>query len=132
MNVASMSPYLQNSAGRSVYRCKECVAKAQGAQAAPGSASASLRGLWAYPMVQGVDGQPTPLRVAGKVQLLVHAPPDTWGWGLTPLEVRPTYAYAAAAVPEVYNEAWYAYTKEESDRMWMKSTSYQGSPPLGQ
>ena len=52
--------------------------------------------------------------------------------GLTPLEVRPTYAYAAAAVPQVYNEAWYAYTKEESDRMWMKSTSYQGSPPLGQ
>ena len=89
-------------------------------------------GLWAYPMVQGVDGQPTPLRVAGKVQLLVHAPPDTWGWGLAPLEVRPTYAYTKEAVPQVYNEAWYAYTKEESDRMWMKSTSYQGSPPLGQ
>ena len=128
MNVVSMSPFLKNSVGRSVCRCTDCVAKARDAQAAPGSASASLRGLWAYPMVQGVDGQPTPLRVAGNVQLLVHAPPDTWGWGLAPLEVRPTYA--AAAVPQVYNEAWYAYTKEESDRMWIASSHFQGRPPL--
>ena len=71
-----------------------------------------------------------PLRVTAKVQVLVHAPPDTWGRGLEPQAARPTGA--AAAAPQVDHEAWYRYTKEESDRMWMKSTSYQGSPPLGQ
>ena len=65
MNVASMSPFLQNCRDLA-YQCKDCAAKAQIAKAAPGSASAALRGLWAYPMVQGVDGQPTPLRVAKK------------------------------------------------------------------
>ena len=130
MNVASMSPFLENSEGRSVYRCRECVARARDAQAAPGSASASLRGLWAFPMVEGVGGRPTPLRMTTKVQLLVHAPPDTWGRGLEPQAARPTDA--AAAEPQVDREAWYRYTKEESDRMWSTSTSYQGSPSLVQ
>ena len=81
-------------------------------------------------MVEGVDGRPTPLRMTAKVQLLAHAPPDTWGRGLTPQEARSTDA--AAAAPQVDHEAWYRYTKEESDRMWSTSTSYQGSPPLVQ
>ena len=131
MNVASMSPFLENSAGRSVYRCKECVAKARTAEAAQGSASASLRGLWAYPMVEDAEGKPTPLRVTTKVQLLVHAPPVTWGRGLEPQAARPTDA--AAAEPQEDRRAWYRYTKEESDRMWNTSRSFQGSPvPLAQ
>ena len=78
MNVASMPPFLQMSASRPGYKCKECLAKAQGAQVAPGSASAGLRCLWASPTVQGVDGQPTPLRVAAVARLLARAPPGTW------------------------------------------------------
>ena len=49
-----------------VVAAENYVAKARTATAAPGSASAALRGLWAYPLVQGIDGQPTPLRVANK------------------------------------------------------------------
>ena len=127
MNVASMSPFLQNTASRSAYRCRDCVAKAQGAQAAPGSASASLRCLWAYPMVQGVDGQPIPLRVGTKIRLLVHAPPATWGWGTTLPAELPTHA--AAAEPE-QQSAWYKYNTEESAAIWFASKDYQGTPPL--
>ena len=76
MNVASMSPFLQNCRDLA-YQCKDCAAKAQIPKAAPGSASAALRGLWAYPMVETVDGQATPLRVSTKIRMLVHAPPDT-------------------------------------------------------
>ena len=80
MNVASMSHFLQLSASRPEYMCKECSAKARGAHVAPGSASAGLRWLWAAPTVVGTDGEPTPLRVSEVARLLVHAPPDTWGW----------------------------------------------------
>ena len=127
MNVASMSPFLQNSAGRSAYQCRDCMAKAKGAQVAPGSASAHLRCLWAYPTVIGVDGRPTPLRVARKVWLLVHAPPATWGWCTPRPAQRPTDA--AAAAPERQSE-WYKYNIEESDWIWIASDCYQGSPPL--
>ena len=52
MKVASMSPFLQITAGRRAYKCTDCMAKAQGAQVAPGSASAALRCLHASPTVR--------------------------------------------------------------------------------
>eukprot|EP00969_Alexandrium_andersonii_P025204 1101717-Alexandrium_andersonii.AAC.1 len=42
-NVASMSRFLEQSEGRPAYKCKDCIAKAGGAVAGPGSASLALR-----------------------------------------------------------------------------------------
>ena len=131
MKVASMSPFLKFSAGRFEYKCTDCMAKAQAAQLAPGSASAGLRCLYAYPTVQGVDGKPTPLRVGAVARLLVHAPPDTWGWRASlPGKVWPA-SHTPAASPQRHHPAqgWYKYTIEESDRIWIASSHFQGEPP---
>ena len=79
-NVASMSRFMESPKGRPPYRCQECAKKKSRDDDAPGPASESLRVLWAYPMVKDPAGAPAPLRVAGPVQLLVHAPPATRGW----------------------------------------------------
>ena len=129
MNVASMSQFLQMSASRPAYKCKECSAKARGAQVAPGSASAGRRCLWASPTVAGADGQPTPLRVPAVARLLAHAPPDTWGWCQRP-RLPP---HAPAASPQALllaKKKWYNYTAEESARIWSASDCFQGSSPL--
>ena len=135
MNVASMSHFFENSANRSAYQCKDCVAKAQTAKAAPGPASAALRGLWAYPMVESVDGKPTPLRVAKKNCLLVHAPPDTWGY-------KPAQATATAPKESVWglicrpepenHSGWLKYNASDSASIWSSSTRYKGTPPVPQ
>ena len=132
MKVASVSPFLKFAVGRFEYECTECMAKAQGAQVAPGSASAALRCLHAYPTVQGVDGKPTPLRVGAVARLLVHAPPDTWGW-CAPLPAhRPTHTPAASPQRHHPAKGWYKYTTEESDRIWIASSGFQEEPPLVQ
>ena len=108
------------------------MAKAQGAQVAPGPASAALRCHYAYPTVQGVDGKPTPLRVGAVARLLVHAPPDTWGW-CAPLPAhRPTHTPAASPQRDDPAKGWYKYTTEESDRIWIASSGFQEEPPLVQ
>ena len=131
MKVASMSPFLKMSVGRLEYKCADCMAKAQKAQVAPGSASAALRCLYAYPTVQGVDGKPTPLRLGGVPRLLVHAPPDTWGWCVSPpVAQRPTHIRAASPQRDHPAKGWYKYTNEESDRIWIASSHFQGQTPL--
>ena len=97
---------------------------------APGSASAALRCLWAYPTVQGVDGRPTPLRVAAATRLLVHAPPETWGWCAPPPADPPAHAPAASPETLQLSKKWYKYTKEESNRIWIASSALHGSPPV--
>ena len=133
MNVASMSPLLRLQAGRAAYRCKQCAEKSQGAEGAPGSASAALRVLWAYPLVEGADGSPTPMRVGAPARLLVHAPPDTWGWHASPTESE-CMQEDASPHREYHrdgeDEAWYEYSIQESERMWHAATSFQGKPPL--
>ena len=129
MKVASMSPFLELSAGRFEYKCTDCMAKAQAAQLAPGSASAGLRCLHAYPTVQGVDGKPTPLRVGAVARLLVHAPPDTWGWRASLPAHWPTHTPAASPQRHHPAKGWYKYTTEESDRIWIASSHFQGEPP---
>ena len=79
MNVASMSRFLPQPAGRPVYKCAKC--SQEGAMQEPGSASPSLRILWAYPLVEGMDGVLAPLRVSSPVCFVVHAALTTWGWG---------------------------------------------------
>ena len=132
MKVASMSPFLQFSAGRRAYKCTDCMAKAQGAEVAPGSASAAARCFYAYPTVQGVDGKPTPLRVGAAARLLVHAPPDSWGWR-APFRAH-QYLGRPMALPQKHHPAkgWYTYTTEESGRIWIASNGFQGEPPLVQ
>ena len=104
------------------------MAKAKGAQVAPGSASAHLRCLWAYPTVIGVDGRPTPVRVATKVRLLVHAPPATWGWCILPPAMQPLHA--AAAAPETCGPRgeWYTYNAKESEAIWPASHAFKETP----
>ena len=131
MNVASMSHFLQMSAGRPGYMCKECSAKVRGAQVPPGLPSAGLRCLWASPTVVGADGLPTPLRVKAVARLLAHAPPDTWGWSAGRGASLPPDA--PVALPTTLHQAkkkWYKFTADESARIWNASDSFQGSPPL--
>ena len=115
----------------SIRACDCLQAKAQGAQVAPGSASAALQCLWGYPTVQGIDMQPTLLRVGGKVNLLVGAPPDTWGWRAELLADLPTDAPAASPEKIGFAKKWFKYTTQESDRMWIASRAFQGTPPEG-
>ena len=131
MNVASMSRFLQKSEGRSAYQCRDCIARLRGAKAAPGSASAVLRGLWVYPMVQGAREEPTPLRVPWPIRLLMHAPPATWGWRIHTPARQPLHATAAA--PETCGprgEQWYTYTAKESEAIWLASHAFKATPPV--
>ena len=129
MKVVSMSPFLQMSVGRREYKCTGCMANAQKAGVAPGSASAGLRCLYAYATVEGVDGKATPLRRGGQRRLLVHAPPDTWGWA-RPRPDRPSDTPAASPQRDHPARGWYNYTEEESDRIWHASEHFQGRAPL--
>ena len=83
-NVASMSRFMQGPEGRPPYRCSDCARRLQAGGGAPGSASAALRALWAYPMVFDPDNEPAPMRVAAPLRIIVHAPPVGRGWRATP------------------------------------------------
>ena len=119
MNVASMSRFLQQPAGRPHYKCSTCSQKAESVEEGP-----SLRILWAYPLVEGIDGKPTPLRVSSPVRLVVHAPPPEWGWGSRPGTVSTDRTKAnpgrSAATPRHY---W--YNEAESAQIWRDSWSYE-------
>ena len=123
MNVASMSLILQNTATRGHYRCKECAERAQGAGGAPGLASAARRALYLYPMVEAPDGEPTPLRAVAPHRVLVHAPPDNWGWGAQPAEQ--SAATQANPTKTMSTPIWYTYTAEESKAVWLASKAYK-------
>ena len=62
---------------------------------------------------------PTPLRVSSPVRLLVHVPPDTWGWGEA-ADSPPAARGAAAPTPYGLTD-YLSYAKEESDAIWMRS-----------
>ena len=86
-------------------------------------------------MVEGVDGQPTPLRVAKQIWLLVHAPPDTWEY--KPAQVTATApqnnVWGLVCTPEPENDSgWFKYNASNSASIWMASTCYQGTPPVPQ
>ena len=134
MNVASMSRFLQQPAGRPIYKCAKCsqrepAQRAEGAKQEPGSASSSLRILWAYPLVEGMDGKPMALRVSSPVRLVVHAPPSTWGW-----LARPGTASTSRtkATPDVRGDTprHYWYSAAESAEIWLASKPYQAQLPL--
>ncbi|CAK0799542.1 unnamed protein product [Prorocentrum cordatum] len=129
-NVASMSRFMQNPEGRPPCRCHDCAGRLQGAGDAPGSASAALRALWAYPMVRDPEGQPTPVRVSAPLRLLVHAPPVGWGWRATPTEPPPRAGVVPVpTVGEVKesgrSERLYIYNEADSAAIWFGSQSFK-------
>ncbi len=131
-NVASMSRFMDKPRGRPPYRCRGCAERAKRAGDAPGSASASLRVLWAYPMVEDPEGQPTPLHVTEPVRLLLHAPPPTWRWTTTHRAadlVEATPAPVAGALARGgRRERLHAYTEAESDALWLRSEPFKAQP----
>ena len=105
--------------------------RVQGAGNAPGSAGASLRALWAYPMVEDPDGQPTPVRASAPVRLLVHAPPAAWGWRAAQAEPPPrTGVVPVPTVGEVKEssryERLYIYSEPDNAVIWFGSQSFKG------
>ena len=137
VNVASMSRYMEESEARPAYKCKACLAKAAGALGRPGPASPPRRGLWVYPTVRGVDGEPTPPRVPGPLRLLVHVPPPTWGWEQVP-DARG--AVGTPALPVVRPSAcrsarregppsYYEYNAEMSESIWLAARPYAATSP---
>ncbi len=130
-NVASMSRFMRDPEGRPPYRCNDCADREQGVGIAPGPASASLRALWAYPMVRDPDGQPTPVRVSAPVRLLVHAPPAAWGWRAAQAEPPPrTGDLPVPTIGEVKEnsryERLYIYSEPDSAAIWFGSQSFKG------
>ena len=80
------------------------------------------------PPVQGQGpSEPTPLRVVAPHHVLVHAPPDTWGWGVDPVAQPP----ATQAFPTVSESTptWYFYNAEESNAIWAASSAYKDVEP---
>ena len=70
---------------------------------------------------------PTPLRVQSPVRLLVHVPPDTWGW--RGVSGSPREAGGTAA-PTLHGNAGYrSYTKQESDLIWLRSEPFKATAP---
>ena len=131
-NVASMSRFMDSPRGRPPYRRRECAGELQRAGDAPGSASASLRALWAYPLVKDPKGQPAPLRVSGPVWILVHAPPDTWRWSTSdrvgPLaDASPTLA-AGGIVRKGVRAELHVYNEADSAALWLTSEPFEAQP----
>ena len=123
MNVASMSRFLQQPAGRPIYKCAKCVQAAEGVKQEPGSASPSLRVLWVYPLVEGKDKKPTPLRVSSPVRIVLHAPAPSWGWQAKPDGPN---SGSRTATPDVRGHApmHYYYNRHDSADIWFWSTPY--------
>ncbi len=131
-NVASMSRFMDSARGRPPYRCRECAEKLQHAGGAPGFASASLRALWAYPMVKDPQGQPTPLHVSGPVWILLHAPPDTWRWSradrVVPLAGASSTLAAGGVVWKGVREELHVYNEADSAALWLTSEPSKAQP----
>ena len=132
-NVASMTEHLRQEGGRAAYRCSACIERLR-ASGAPGAANAPRRALWAYPAVWSRGDSvsyPTPLRVQSPVRLLVHVPPETWGW--QEVSGSPPEASGTAA-PTLYGDTGYgtgyhSYTKPESDSIWLRSGPFKAAAP---
>ena len=71
---------------------------------------------------------PTPLRVQSPVRLLVHVPPDTWGW--RGVSGSPPEASGTAAPTQHGNTGYYSYSKKESDSIWIRSGPFKATLPL--
>ena len=69
------------------------------------------------------DGEPTPLRAMAPYRVLVHTPPDEWGWGAEPVELRA--ATEANPTKSKSTPIWYTYTAEESKAVWLASKAYK-------
>ena len=59
-----------------------------------------------------------------KITLVLHAPPDTWGWA-RPSIPRPESNVAA---DPVQHGKRYEYTEAESNAIWMASGPFAGTP----
>ena len=57
---------------------------------------------WVYPLVEGKDAKPLPLRVSSPVRIVVHAPPASWGWAAKSDRL---YTGNQTAIPEVRGQA---------------------------
>ena len=129
-NVASMTEHLRQEDGRAAYRCSSC-AQWLRAAGAPGAASARRRALWAYPAVWSIgdsEDYPTPLRVQSPVRLLVHVPPDAWGWQRAAGSAPEASGAAAPALRGKY----YKYAEPESDSIWLSSGPFRAVAPTWQ
>ena len=128
-----MSRILQNAEARDRYRCKRCAEEAVRFGGAPDLASApAFCALYLYPMVlPPVQGQgpsePTPLRVVAPHHVLVHAPPDTWAWGVDPIDEPPTTE--STPTWSQSTPTWYFYDAEESNATWAASSAYKDVEP---
>ena len=128
MNDASMSRYFQQPACRPIYKCPNCIQAAEGMRQEPGSASPSLRVLWMYPLVEGQNGKPTPLRVSSPVRIVVHAPPAYWGWAA---KCQRRISGITPVIPDVRGQAekQYFYDANQSEHIWLWSMPYQAHEP---
>ena len=57
---------------------------------------------WVYPLVEGKDAKPLPLRVSSPVRIVVHAPLASWGWAAKSDRL---YTGNQTAIPEVRGQA---------------------------
>ena len=86
MRVAPMSDRFSQEHARKPYRCRICtetfahVYDKDDAPEEPDTASANLRMLYVWPLCLGDDDGVLPVNTH-RITVLLHAPPQTWGWG---------------------------------------------------
>ena len=81
-----------------------------------------------YPLVEGQNGKPTPLRVSSPVRIVVHAPPAYWGWAA---KCQRRISGITPVIPDVRGQAekHYFYDANQSDDIWLCSMPYQAHEP---
>ena len=117
-----MSKFVQQVEGRRQYRCRACAAKG-----GPVSDRPALRVVQVYVLVSLSESRCTPVRMS-PARLLVHAPPNDWGWG-EKVSAPVSDSAATMAVPaEVKhgNGILWRYSAAESEAIWRHSRSYCG------
>ena len=128
MNAASMSPYFQLLPGRASEHCLYCQKKVRivesDTDSDPEPVSPLPHVLWAYPLVQALNGSVIALSVPQPTRLIVHAPSSEWTW---PGLLRSGAAVLDQAKPAVQGSLYeyYVYGPDDSACIWQASASFR-------
>ena len=134
-----MSERFSAEHARKPYRCRKC-AEAPGHTSLdndsqePGTASENLRVLYVWSLCLGNNEALLPVSTV-KVTVLMHAPPQAWGWARGGKSDNDAAAVGADSTDEMSGsthksdlKAQYLYTESQINAIWRASGPFAGTP----